>query len=191
MNWLEIIAALLGAIHVYYLTKQKIWCWPIGIVAVILSAIVFYNSMLYSDMILYSLYVLFNIYGWYTWSRGEVESEKIHVSWLKRYGLLITLVVIGVGTFIWGYLMQHNTNAHLVYIDAFTTVASLTAQFLLTRKKIDNWIIWLVVNIVSFGMYMYKGLFFFAALSMVYFVLCAMGLRDWKADYKQLVSLRD
>ena len=188
MNWLELVAALLGAVHVYYLTKQKIWCWPIGIVAVILSAIVFYNSMLYSDMILYSLYVLFNIYGWYTWSRGEEESEKIHVSWLKQYGLLATILIIGAGSFIWGYVMKQNTNAQLVYIDAFTTVASLTAQFLLTRKKIDNWVIWLVVNTVSFGMYLYKGLYFFAALSVIYFVLCVMGLRDWRKDFEKLTG---
>ena len=189
LNPLEILAAIFGGVHVYYLTKQKIWCWPIGIVAVVLSAFVFYQSRLYSDMILYSIYVLLNFYGWYAWSKGQVETDKLSVSWLSKYGLLITLSVITLGTFLWGYFMQKNTDAELVYIDAFTTVSSLTAQFLLTRKKIDNWIIWLVINSVAFGMYIYKGLYFFAALAVIYFILCAMGLRDWKKDLKSAIPI--
>jgi nicotinamide mononucleotide transporter len=177
----ETIASFSGIICVYLQTKERISAWPFGILSVGISAIIFYNSKLYSDVILHVCYVFLNLYGWYHWARlrrGDL-SKMLITSLTKMHILMLSMGLI-VLTFFWGYIMKSFTDADLVYFDAFTTVGSLIAQFLLTRKIIENWILWIVIDLVAVNMYIYKGLYLIAFLFFVYLLICVKGLNDWR-----------
>ena len=177
---IEFIAVVSGMTHVYLLTREKIIAWPFGLLSVGLYIFIFAESRLYSDMILHAIYVILNIYGWWNWANKGPEEDQLPVTRLTRTEAAAWSGFILVGFIVWGSVMKANTNADFPYPDAFTTVASLVAQFLLARKKLDNWIIWIIVDIVAINIYMLKGLYLTSGLYAVYLFLCIKGLRDWR-----------
>ncbi len=177
---IEIIAVASGITHVYLLTREKIIAWPFGLLSVGLYIYIFAEARLYSDMLLHFIYVLLNIYGWWNWANKRPEEEDLPVTRLNRGEILIWSVVIIAGFLAWGTLMKANTNADFPYPDAFTTVASLVAQFLLARKKLDNWVIWIIVDVVAINIYALKGLYFTTGLYVMYLLLSAKGWWDWR-----------
>ncbi|MCB0680843.1 MAG: nicotinamide mononucleotide transporter [Saprospiraceae bacterium] len=182
---IEFIAVVSGITHVYLLTREKVIAWPFGLLSVSLYIYIFGVSHLYSDAILHVVYVVLNIYGWWNWSRRDPLAPALPVSRFgptERWGYPL---LIGLGFVVWGYLMANNTNADFPYGDAFTTVASLVAQFLLARKKLENWIIWIVVDLVAIVIYSLKGLYLTTFLYGVYLLLSAKGLYDWRQSYLQ------
>lgn len=177
---LEWVATICGLIHVFLLTREKIIAWPFGIVTVAIFVYIFYVSKLYSDTILHVFYIFINIYGWYNWSKRKEELSLVKISRLNTNSILILLAIIFFGTLGWGYFMDTQTDASFAYPDAFTTVASLSAQYLLTQKKIENWIIWIAVNLVAMPIYLIKGLHVTSGLYFVYLILAVMGLMEWR-----------
>jgi nicotinamide mononucleotide transporter len=179
MTWIEAIATIFGVIAVWLVVKRNIWCWPTGLVQVILYVWIFYQANLYSDMILHVIYIFMQLYGWYHWLHGDANHHHLPVTKTGR-GLWVWIVVIWVGTFLWGGLMAGYTNASLPYPDAFTTVASLAAQWLTARKKLESWILWIVVDVVAVFIYYYKALYFTTGLYLIFLVLAAYGWLEWR-----------
>ena len=179
LTTLEWVATVCGLIHVYLLTREKVVAWPFGIVTVAIFVYIFYVSKLYSDAILHVVYIFINIYGWYNWSKRKEELAAVKISRLLPVGIAVLIGVIFIGTLLWGYFMDTQTDADFAYFDAFTTVASLSAQYLLTQKKLDNWAVWIVVNLVAMPIYLMKGLHITAGLYAVYLVLAISGLLSW------------
>lgn len=177
---IEFIAVVSGMTHVYLLTREKIIAWPFGLLSVGLYIFIFAESRLYSDVILHCVYVVLNIYGWWNWAHKGMEEDKLPVTRLTRTEVAAWSALILAGFIAWGSVMKANTNADFPYPDAFTTVASLVAQFLLARKKLENWIIWIIVDIVAINIYMLKGLYLTSGLYGVYLLLCIKGWRDWR-----------
>ena len=136
-------------------------------------------------MVLHIIYIILNAYGWWTWHKGKKGIPDLKISKLSKKQLQITLITIVIGTSLWGYLFIQYTNAQLVYFDAFTTVGSLVAQYLLVKKYIENWIIWIIVDIVAVNVYIYKGLYPTAFLFGVYILLCIYGLYQWRKKTTQ------
>ncbi len=183
VNWIELFAVLFGillSIAVYCNTREVVWGWPLGIVSVILSAILFYDVRLYADWVLQVIYVVLGFYGWYVWLYGSSKQSALSVSRLSRNRLPTLLVMGGVGMLIIGYLFDRYTDAELVYWDAFTTSFSLVGQYLLARKKIENWLLWIVVDAVASGIYVYKELYLIALLYFLYLGLAVYGYRTWQ-----------
>jgi len=166
INWassFEFIAMLAGISCVYLQTKEKIEAWFFGILHIIL--------------------LILNIYGWWYWSqKKKSDSSKAPILFFKSKDWLIWSAVIIISTPIWGYLMNTFFDASLAYLDAFTTVGSLVAQYLLAKKYLENWLIWIIVDVVAIGVYTYKELYFVAFLFLVYLVLCILGWKDWKKN---------
>ncbi|MBK7344841.1 MAG: nicotinamide mononucleotide transporter [Saprospiraceae bacterium] len=129
-------------------------------------------SRLYSDAILHVVYIGLNTYGWYHWLQPTQIRQNIPVTRLTGKQLSTIIGAIVLLTLLWGYVMDTRTDADFAYFDAFTTVASLIAQFLLTRKKIDNWLIWIAVDLVAIPIYLLKGLYITSGLYTVYLILC-------------------
>ncbi len=177
---LEIAGVIFTLLNVYLLTKQRILAWPLGLIGVSIYTYIFYSAQLYSDFILHIVYMILNAYGWWYWSTGKQDtSEDIPVTTLSvrdRWSWI--LVIIG-GFLIWGYAMHTWTDAALPYPDAFTTVTSLVAQYLLARKKIENWILWIVVDVVAISIYSYKGLYPTSFLYTVLLLLSISGYISW------------
>lgn len=180
MDWLEIIASILGVISVWLGIKQNIFCWPIGIVMVSLYTFVFYQVHLYSAMILQIIYVFLQIYGWYHWLKGNKSDHKLLVSRLSKLELNISLIIGIIATVILGYFMNRYTSAHLVYWDAATTVISLIAQWFMARKVLECWFGWMIVNVLAIGIYWVKELYLTTGLYFVFLIMAVLGFIEWK-----------
>src|SRR6476646_4517917 len=180
MNRFEIVAAIFGVISVFLSVRQNIWSWPTAIVNVGMYIVVFYRSKLYSDTGLQVIYVVLNFYGWYQWLYGGKNRTELPVTRTgARRGAI--LVVIGlVSTAALGTFVSHNTDAALPYMDALTTSTSLVAQWMMTKKLLENWIIWVAVDVVYIGMYIYKDLYVTSLLYAVFLALSVMGYIQWK-----------
>lgn len=179
-NWIEFFAVVFGLIAVYFNTKEIIWGWPTGIVGVVLSGILFYQVKLYADLGLHVVYVILGFYGWYKWLYGGNNQSELQVSRAST-SLMIGLIATGiVGTAGIGYFFQQTTDADLPYWDAFTTAFSLVGQYMLAKKKLENWILWIVVDTVASGIYVAKGLYLLALLYFLYLGLAAYGYRNWQ-----------
>jgi len=178
---LEHIAVACGLGNIYLTIRQNIWCWPVGVVMVSLYIYIFFGAKLYSDAGLNVFFLVMQFYGWYHWTRGGVEhsTSLSAVTRLSPRGWTWTAAGVvgwtaGVGT-----LMHHLTDAAAPYPDAFTTILSIIAQFLLTRKILENWTLWIVADVVYISVYSYKALYWTAGLYVVFLVLCIKGYREW------------
>jgi len=180
LNYYELFAVIFGFIAVYFNTQENVWGWPTGIIGVVLSGIVFLEAKLYSDLVLHIIYVVLGFYGWYEWLYGGKNNSVLKVTTLGRNLLIILAITGAVGTVIIGYLFDTYTDADLAYWDAFTTSFSLVGQYMLARKKIENWILWIIVDAVASGIYIYKELYLLALLYFLYLGLATYGYLNWK-----------
>jgi nicotinamide mononucleotide transporter len=180
MNPYEVASVLFGVVAVYLTVRENVWCWPLGLVNVGLSAVVFWQAKLYADMGLQVVYVILCLYGWYEWLHGGADHGALPVSRSPRptLGLLALLGTAGAGLL--GLALARHTDASLPYWDSSTTSFSLVAQLMQTRKWFENWIVWIVVDVVYVGMYVYKSLYPMAGLYAVFLVLAVLGFREWK-----------
>ena len=183
---LEIAGVIFTLLNVYLLTRQKILAWPFGLLGVSIYAYIFYSAQLYSDFILHLIYIVLNAYGWWYWASGHYEKEDdLQVTSLFPKEKVIWIVTIVLGFLLWGYLMQRHTDAALPYPDAFTTVTSLVAQYLLARKKIENWILWIIVDIVAIIIYVIKDLYPTSILFAILLILSISGFLTWKKSIEK------
>jgi nicotinamide mononucleotide transporter len=184
VNLFEVVAALFGVVNVFLTVRENIWCWPTGIVNVAMYIVVFHDAKLYADMGLQVVYLALSFYGWYEWLHGGKNHGTLRVSRTPR-AVLAALGLAGVaGSVVLGRFLSAATDAALPFWDASTTSCSLVAQAMLTRKWIENWALWIAVDVVYIGMYVYKRLYVTAVLYAVFLGLSVLGLREWKAALK-------
>lgn len=180
-NWLEFTASVLGAVSVWFVVKRNIWAFPIGIVMVLLYIVIFYEAKFYSDMLLQIVYVFMQIQGWYLWSRSDrADDDKITV---ERFGVRhwqTTAALQVAGTLLLGYLMHRFTDAALPWVDAFTTTMSLLAQWWMNKKYLENWSLWIAVDVIYLYQYSAKELYLTTVLYGIFLVLAVMGYREWR-----------
>lgn len=186
--WIEFIASLLGLISVWLVTKQNNWCWPTGIVMVIIYVFIFYQNKLYSDMLLQIFFIVMQIYGWYTWSNNSNKTTKLEVSWLTFKEQLLWITGIIALSIVIGFCMKRYTNADLPYIDAATAAMSIAAQWLMTRKKIENWLIWIIADLIYIAIYLAKSLYFTTVLYLIFLILAYKGFITWKNILSKLIK---
>lgn len=180
MTWIEGIAAICGLLCVWLTVRQNVWCWPTGLIQVVLYIGVFYYARLYSDLILHVIYVIMQVYGWYHWLHGGIERTELKVTVLSLPALMTWMVIGAATTVPWGYSMATYTDAAAPYADAFIAVASLIAQWLMARKKLESWHFWIAVDIVAIAVYLYKELYITTGLYSVFLVLAVLGYFQWR-----------
>ena len=180
MNVVELIAVACGLACVGLLIRRSVWSWPVGLVQVLLFVWIFWQAKLYSDTILHVIYVVLQVTGWVAWVRGNGRADdgEMPVRVLSPHGLLVASGVALAGTAVLGFAMSF-TDAALPWADAFTTAASLTAQVLLVRKVLQNWLFWIAVDVVAVPVYVGRGLFPTAGLYGVFLILAITGYLAW------------
>jgi nicotinamide mononucleotide transporter len=185
-NIYEIIGAVLGLVSVWLTVRQNIWCWPTGLVMVALYVVVFFQTKLYADTGLQVIFFVLQVYGWYEWLHGGKNRSKLEVTQMT-WQLGIVLLVIACGaTVLLGYFLAAKTDAALPYWDSTATVLSLIAQWMLARKLIENWYLWITVDVLSIGMYTSKQLYLTAVLYVAFLVLAALGWVEWRKSLRSL-----
>lgn len=182
---LELIAALFGAVSVWLSARQHIVSWPTAIVNVVLSGIVYYHARLYSDTGLQVVYLVLSVYGWYEWLYGGANKTELPVTRTPPRQIPVLVLAGALGAVALGLftttqtdVLQHNP-PWVPWVDATLTAASLVAQWMMTRKLVENWAIWIAVDVVYVPMLAYKRLFAFAVLYAVFLGLAARGHVDW------------
>jgi nicotinamide mononucleotide transporter len=179
-NLLEVVGFVTGVLYVVLNIRQNIWCWPVGLVSVLVYMVVFYEVRLYADVGLQVIYVALSIYGWYYWLHGgEAHAQAKVVRVTRRQSLTLALVAV-LGTAAMGFALSNHTDASLPYWDSATTVGSLVGQWLTSKKILENWLVWIAVDTLYVGVYLYKGLYLTTLLFAAYLVLATMGYFAWK-----------
>ena len=177
---LELVSFLLSVITVVLNIRQTHWAWLFSIASSALYGVVFFGARLYGDMGLQVVFVLVSVWGWYQWLYGGAQHDALSVSWLDADGLRNAIVGWLLGFAVIAYFLMKMTNTDVPLTDGFLTAGSLVGQMLLSRKKVENWIVWIVVDLLYVGLYVYKGLVLTAILYAVFIVLAAIGLRAWR-----------
>ncbi|MEI6766172.1 MAG: nicotinamide riboside transporter PnuC [Bacteroidota bacterium] len=185
-NYIEIAASLLGIIGVWLTTRQLIWCWPVGLLNVILSLYVFFASRLYADVILQVFYFVMTLYGWYNWRYGGKGKSVLQVSRITPQLLLVLIIISFFATALTGFLFSKYTDAALPYWDAGVAVWGVLCTWLQARKILENWLIWIITDLVCTGIYFYKELYAFTGLYFFFAVLAAYGFYAWRKDLIKL-----
>ncbi len=185
---LEISGVVTGLICVYLAAKNNILNWPFAIVSVIIYIFIFFESKLYADMGLQVYFLVMNIYGWYFWGKHAKTASKTPVSRIKPSEVMISVFAIIAFTAIIGFLLRKNTDAAFPFIDSFCTACSIVAQVFLARKVLENWLIWIFVDIIYVGVYLSKNLDITAAMYAIYIIIALMGYVQWRRDWMKLVK---
>lgn len=182
-HYIEIIGSILSLIYLYLSIKQKISLWIFGFLCSALYVVVFYQSKFYADMSLQFYYLGVSIYGWFSWKLGKLHSGKelpVKRTNLKQ-GLILSLITLVIFILYYFILTQY-TDSPLPFADSFTTAISITATWMLAKKMIEHWILWIIVDVVSSGLYFYKELYPTAGLFIVYTIMAVVGFVQWRKN---------
>lgn len=187
MDWLsnhyiEVFGALTGILYVILEIRQNIWLWPLGLITSSVYIWVFFTSKFYADMGLQTYYVIISIYGWYWWLKGgkKYDKESLPVTGISmKLTTILAAVFIVLFALIYFILVKY-TDSPLPLGDAFTTALSIVATWMLARKIIEHWILWVVADLVSMALYIYKGLYPTVVLFAVYTIMAVIGYNEWR-----------
>ena len=183
-SW-EMVAVFLSVIYLILAIKQNLWCWVAAFFSTLIYSILFFDASLLMDSALNIFYLVMAVYGWYSWkySNGIKNHENLEIN---SYGLIKNIKIIiflTILTFALGFYMENYTTADYAYLDTFTTVFAVFATYLLTKKVLENWLYWVVIDTVSIYIYINKGFYLTAILFVVYTILAYIAYREWKKEY--------
>lgn len=197
MSYLEFFGTIAGAIAIGLSAKANVWSWPIGIINVVLFFFLFYQVQLYPDMFLQVFFFVTNLMGWWRWTHPkEFEEDRKHelrVSYMKPVQFIVVFILGITGTFLFGALAENihdifpqifSKPSAFPYLDSFVTVMSIITTFLMINKKIESWIIWILVDAIATYMYFVKGIKFVALEYLVFCFIAAFGLWNWMREYR-------
>lgn len=179
MTPLEAVAALFGVVSVYLGTREHMGAWPTALVNVGLYTIIFRDQRLYADMGLQAVYFVLSLYGWYQWKFGGSDRSELTVS---RANGRLWRTLVAVNLIAWlslGSVLSQSTDAVLPYLDSLLATTSLIAQYLMTRKVLESWALWIVVDLIYVPMFVSRGLYLTAGLYALFLLLAFKGWRDW------------
>jgi nicotinamide mononucleotide transporter len=185
---LELAGMAATVLGIWLTTKRLLICWPIVLLADFLYLVVFYQARLFSDALLQIFFVAFTLYGWWHWWRGIREEGEVRVVPLNLRGWMAGLAAGAVGAVLLGWLMVR-VGAALPHLDAALTSYSLVASWWGARKHLANWWLWIVIDAIYVGEYLYKDLRATALLYAGLIALAMLGLRDWRRAAEKSVVI--
>ncbi len=185
MSAIEIIAVIISIIGVTLTIKRQMWCWFFNFIAFVLYAYIFYEYKLYGETILQFIFIVMNLYGFYHWRKGKVEEHTIRIEKSNAPTLVMQMVLASIAGLLFGLGLHYFTDASLPILDAQLAAFSLLATYWTTQKYIATWVLWVIVDIVYVGMFLYKSLYLTAGLYAVFIGLAILGWKQWNAVKKQ------
>lgn len=197
MSYVEFFAVVAGLIAVALSAKANLWSWPIGIINVVLSAFFYYQIQLYPDMFLMFFFFVTNLMGWWRWANPKPEEEdkkkELKVSFMDRKQFVFLCLAGLAGTFLIGTLasklhdwlpLLFNLPSAYPFVDSFILVMSVITTFLMIQKKVECWIIWIVIDVVATYLYFLKGAKFFGVEYFIFTLIATFALWNWMKEYK-------
>ena len=186
MNYLEIAGALIGLLYLWFEYRVSVWLWLAGIIMPAIYILVYYRAGLYADSGISLYYLIAGIYGWIVWLR---HSEKKEARQIQKTPLKLILplgLVFVIAFLLIGKILVEFTDSTVPWLDSFTTALSFIAMWMLTYKYLEQWLVWIVVDVVSCGLYSYKDLYFTAVLYGLYALIAVFGYLKWKQLMKSM-----
>jgi len=185
--WIEIFGVVTGILYVILEVKQNRFLWPLGIITSAAYIYIFFTGKFYADMGLQVYYVLISIYGWYYWSRGGAKETKgeLPVVRINRQQLILLFLTFAFSWVLIYFVLDRYTDSSVPLGDSFTTALAIVATWMLTRKIIEQWFLWIIANVVSIALYIYKGLYPTVILYAVYAGMAVYGYLEWKRSMTQ------
>ena len=185
-GWLEWCGVFTGILCVWLAAKNNIWNWPIACVSVIIYVFIFFEGKLYADAGLQIYFLVTNIYGWYYWSKQrDNPTQERPVINITKNEIILSIIGIIVFTLGLGFTLFHKTDASFPFVDSFCTACSLIAQVFLARKVLQNWLIWIFVDIIYVSVYFSKDLYATGLMYALYIGIATMGYLDWRKTYRE------
>ncbi len=184
MSRLEIFAAVVGAVSVFLSGRQSLWAWPTAIVNVVSYAVVFHGAKLYADMGLQIVYAILSCYGWYEWRFGGAQRTPLPVTRTPARLWPLLAAIAAACTLLVGGGLARWTDASIPFMDAALTAVSLVAQWMMTRKLLENWLVWIAVDVVYVPVFVSRGLYVTAALYAAFLGLAVAGWIAWRRDWR-------
>ncbi len=186
LSLIEALGFVTGVGCVWLAARENIWNWPVAIVNAVSYIIVFFGAKLYADCGLQMVYVSISLYGWWSWRHGGRNRSELPVCRMKWTQAPLFAAATLASTAVLVLLLRRFTDSTVPFWDALTTSMSLVAQYMLARKIIDNWLLWMAADVLYVALYIYKGLYLTGVLYVIFFALCVAGWVRWQ---KQLVGL--
>jgi nicotinamide mononucleotide transporter len=188
MTWLEVVAVVFGIASVFYSMREHIWVYPTGIVSTLIYVWICLQYKLYADMGINAYYFSMSIFGWYVWTHPKEGQKVLPVTWLKPSGWAISI-----GIFLASYLtlylvLSRFTDSDVPYWDSFTTASAFVGMWLMAKKKVENWIAWIITDLVSVPLYFHKGLILTSFQFLFFTILASLGLIAWIKSAKNYES---
>lgn len=181
MQTIEIIGAIIGLIYLYLEFKASKWLWPIGVVMPVIYIWIFFQSKFYADMGVNVYYFFASIYGWIIWNRHKKsKQEDLPITHTPKKHILPLTIIGSLSFALISFILVRYTDSPVLYGDSFTTALSIVGMWLLAQKYVEQWWLWIIVNIVSSGLYLWKGLYPTAILFCIYSVISIFGYFKWK-----------
>lgn len=188
MTSIEKVAFVLGVANVVLVVRRSLWNYPFGLAMVVLYGWIFFGAKLYSDALLQIFFFVVQIYGWLNWARNRSNTGRVEVERMSDGARLAWLVGAAVATALWGWGMHRFTDAAYPWWDAGVAILSVAAQILMSRRLIENWVLWIAVDVLAIGLYAAKDLRLTALLYVVFLVLSVWGMLDWRVAERRLAE---
>ncbi len=183
-HFVEVLGVVFSILYLYFSIRQRILLWPMGMASAILYMVVFYQSKFYADMGLNGYYVIVSIYGWILWRNpGNTPRKILPVSRVRLKQAMILVAITLAGFLGIGVLLDKFTDSPIPYWDALTTAMSFTATWMLARKILEHWLLWIFVDAISMGLYLYRGLYPTLILFAIYTSMAFIGYFEWKKSF--------
>lgn len=188
---LEITAVIFGLLSVWYAKKENILVFPTGIVSVLIYVYICYNYKLYADMGINAYYFIMSIYGWVFWTSKSNSAQKTRpISYLSKNETWFSFCLLLAFFILLSYVLSTYTDSDVPYIDSLTTAIAFVAMLLMARKKIENWILWILTDIISIPLYLYKDLLFTSIQFFIFTIIAIMGYFEWVKSIKTQQKLK-
>jgi len=182
LQWWEVLAVVLAIAYLVLAIRQNIACWLAAALSTTLYLYIMFEAKLYMESALQLFYLAMAAYGWWEWRHGGKDGDELQVStWPVRYHV-ISIASVLLLVWVSGELLVRYSSAALPFLDSLTTWGAIVATFMVTRKILENWIYWFVIDAVSIWLYLSRELYFTAGLFALYLVMIVIGYRSWRAS---------
>lgn len=179
MSPLEIFAVIVSVIGVVLTIRRHIWCWGVNLISYVLYGYLFFEYKLYGETILQVVFVFLGMYGFYHWSKTKKQDDEIRIEPISKKKVLLHMAITAVGGLVFGLSLHYFTDAALPLLDSQLAAFSLLGTYWTSRKHIATWVLWVFVDIIYTGMFMYKYLYLTAFLYASFVGLAAWGWHQW------------
>jgi nicotinamide mononucleotide transporter len=182
-TWLEAVAVIFGIASVWYSKQENILVYPTGIVGVAIAVYITLGSKLYAEAGINAYYFVMSIYGWYYWTHADADKLQVPVTRSSRTEHVIAVAITSISFLLIRFGLDF-TDSDVPNLDAITTATAITGMWLMAKKKIENWIYWVITDVIATPLYFYKELYFFALQFLLFTILATWGYFSWKKSLK-------